>query len=328
MTFDPNDEDLEQFRFERHQQCISQPWVAALPGALPPAPAATDLNGFLAPLLATVTRQVDAQEVHNNILHTQVEYMVEKNEKNRVKHLHESVIKMLLYASAMDNESVPTELTESCKRIINSKTVALAEQELNLQFESRGLNMVSFLTGYTSNMYNGMLLWSSMDTPSNHSPFTFSEAEPIRMSEQMNPQVTVLKEERVASARQIENLKNQLYQLVRRRVGCRGGGRSLNIASVSFASSLFLSPPPSLSLSVSRRKQKFEVEETTSDKVDQDDMERENDELRGMLDRAAAAAEAAREGNNSGGGIGPNCPSRRGRSCGGGCPSSSARTPR
>ena len=33
MTFDPNDEDLEQFRFERHQQCISQPWVATLPGA-------------------------------------------------------------------------------------------------------------------------------------------------------------------------------------------------------------------------------------------------------------------------------------------------------
>jgi hypothetical protein len=105
--------------------------------------------------------------------------MVKKNEKNRVKHLHESVIKMLLYASAMDNKSVPTELTESCKRIINSKTVALAEQELNLQFESRGLNMVSFPTGYTSNMYNGMLLWSSMDTPSNHSPFIFSKAKPI-----------------------------------------------------------------------------------------------------------------------------------------------------
>ena len=103
--------------------------------------------------------------------------MVKKNKKNRVKHLHKSVIKMLLYASAMDNKSVPTELMESCKRIINSKTVALAEQELNLQFKSRGLNMVSFPTGYMSNMYNGMLLWSSMDTPSNHSPFTFSEAE-------------------------------------------------------------------------------------------------------------------------------------------------------
>ncbi|KAL3788538.1 hypothetical protein ACHAW5_009384 [Stephanodiscus triporus] len=105
-------------------------------------------------------------------------------------------------------------------------------------------------------------------------------------------QVTALKEERAASARQIENLKNQLYQL------------------------------------------QFQVEETTSDKVDQDDkyraelasarretsdarraldaldksradalvraaeLERENDELRGRLDRAAAAA---REGDDSGG---------------------------
>jgi hypothetical protein len=117
--------------------------------------------------------------------------MVEKSEKNRVKHLHVSTIKMFLSASAMDNESVPTELTESCKRIINSKTVALVEQELNLQFESRGLDMVGFPTGYTSNMYNGILLWSSMDTPSNHSPFSFSKAEPIRMSEQMNRHLTL-----------------------------------------------------------------------------------------------------------------------------------------
>ena len=51
--------------------------------------------------------------------------------------------------------------------------------------------MVSFPTGYTSNMYNGILLWSSMDTPSNHSPFTFSEAEPIRMVEQMNCNLTL-----------------------------------------------------------------------------------------------------------------------------------------
>lgn len=72
-----------------------------------------------------------------------------------------------------------------------------------------------------------------------------------RRIRERDAQVTTLKEERADTARQIENLKNQLYQLVRRRVGCRGGGRSLNIASVSFASSLFLSPPPSLSLCLS-----------------------------------------------------------------------------
>jgi hypothetical protein len=32
-----------------------------IPGGLPPAPAVADLNGFFAPLFATVTCQVDTQ---------------------------------------------------------------------------------------------------------------------------------------------------------------------------------------------------------------------------------------------------------------------------
>ena len=57
-----------------------------LPPAPPPAAAAAaDLNGFFAPLLATVSRQVDAQEVQNNIHHTHVEHMIDKSgeAKNR-----------------------------------------------------------------------------------------------------------------------------------------------------------------------------------------------------------------------------------------------------
>jgi hypothetical protein len=45
------------------------------------------------------------------------------------------------------------------------------------------MTKVSFMTGYTSNVYHGLLLWSSADTPSNHLPFSFSEAEPIRMED-------------------------------------------------------------------------------------------------------------------------------------------------
>jgi hypothetical protein len=81
---------------------------------------------------------------------------------------------MILFASALDNEEIPNELVDSCKRIINSKTMALTEQELNNQFESHGLNEVSFLPGYT-NVYAGSLIWASSDTPSNHSPFSFAE---------------------------------------------------------------------------------------------------------------------------------------------------------
>jgi hypothetical protein len=78
--------------------------------------------------------------------------------KNRVKNLVESTIKMLLFASAIDNETVPIDLSDSCKQFINSKTAALGKQELNLQFKNREMTEVSFMKGYTSSMYHGLLL--------------------------------------------------------------------------------------------------------------------------------------------------------------------------
>jgi hypothetical protein len=98
---------------------------------------------------------------------------------------------MFLFASALDSEEIPNEPVDSCKRIINSKTVALAEQELNNQFESHGLNEVSFLPGYIANVYAGSLIWASSDTPSNHSPFSFTEVEPIQATEQKNRHLTL-----------------------------------------------------------------------------------------------------------------------------------------
>jgi hypothetical protein len=86
---------------------------------------------------------------------------------------------MILFVSALDSEEIPDKPVNSCKRIINSKTVALAEQELNNRFESHGLNEVSFLPGYISNVYGGILTWASSDTPSNHSPFSFVEVERV-----------------------------------------------------------------------------------------------------------------------------------------------------
>jgi hypothetical protein len=53
--------------------------------------------------------------------------------------------------------------------------VALAEQELNNQFESHCLNKASFSPGYIANVYAGSLLWASNDTPSNYSPFSFAK---------------------------------------------------------------------------------------------------------------------------------------------------------
>ena len=119
--------------------------------------------------------------------------MIEKEGliKNRFKNLHESITKMIIFASAVDNEDTPDEPVESFKRIINSKTVALAEQEFNTQFESYGLSEVSFSQGYMANIYSGNLLWSSSDSPSNHSPFSLAEVEPLRADEQKNHHITL-----------------------------------------------------------------------------------------------------------------------------------------
>jgi hypothetical protein len=57
MTFDPNDDDLDRFKNERHQHCITQPWMNS-PGGLPPPPT-VDQAVVLGLLNATIACQVE-----------------------------------------------------------------------------------------------------------------------------------------------------------------------------------------------------------------------------------------------------------------------------
>ena len=86
---------------------------------------------------------------------------------------------MILFAPALGSDKIPNKPVDYCKCNIKSKKVALAEQELNNQFESHGLNEVSFSPGCIANVYAGSLIWASSDTPSNYSPFFFAKVEPI-----------------------------------------------------------------------------------------------------------------------------------------------------
>ena len=125
--------------------------------------------------------QADKHEEQNKILMKQLEHMIKKEGtiKNQFKNLHDSSIQMILFASALDNKDIHDKSVDSCKQIINNKTVALAEQELNNQFKSNGLNEVSFSPACIANVYAGSLIWASSGTPSNHSPFSFAKVEPI-----------------------------------------------------------------------------------------------------------------------------------------------------
>jgi hypothetical protein len=47
--------------------------------------------------------------------------------KDRLKKLHPSVLKFILFASAEDTNTVPPDVTDACKRLINSETEGLAD---------------------------------------------------------------------------------------------------------------------------------------------------------------------------------------------------------
>jgi hypothetical protein len=96
------------------------------------------------------------------------------------------VLKFLLFASAKDTTTVPTKVTNACKRFINSDSKALADQELNIQFQSRNLHDVAFSTGFTQAIYGGRFRWSDQSSSSNFSPFLMYEVEPIHAAEQQN----------------------------------------------------------------------------------------------------------------------------------------------
>ena len=197
---DPTDTALETFQKERQNKCISLlPPLGLLgpppipppghpPTFAPPGTAPTTNEAILQQLAASISRQSDEAKTQNELLTRQLEHNLEKDEKkkDRFKKLHSSTKQLILFASAEDADDVPAEVSESCKRFINAETMGIAEQELNLQFKNLGLQDAAFSPGLTQALYSGKFVWADKSTPSNFSPFSFFEVEPLAIAEQQN----------------------------------------------------------------------------------------------------------------------------------------------
>ncbi len=108
FSIDPNDTNLELFKTQCHQTHISAANTArtAVPNGLPPFPQGDQANlAVLGLLNTTISQQADQQEDQNKILEKQVNHLIKKknSSKNCVKNFHESTVKMILFASTMDN---------------------------------------------------------------------------------------------------------------------------------------------------------------------------------------------------------------------------------
>jgi len=195
-----NDNSLVNFQGERQRNCISPANPSNVPLGTPPtaipgppqifapgtAPTAND--AILHQLAASISRQSDEAKTQNELLTRQLEHNLDKEDrkKDRFKKLHSSTKQLILFASADDADDVPLEVAESCGRFINAETMGIAEQELNLQFKNLGLHDAAFSPGLTQALYSGKFTWADKSTPSNFSPFSFFEVEPLAIAEQQN----------------------------------------------------------------------------------------------------------------------------------------------
>lgn len=229
---DLTDPQLTDYQSKRNLHCIAPnhpplhhgppPLGAVVPPPGPPpifAPGAapTPNDAILQQLAASISRQSDEAAAHNELVTRQLELSVEKEEKkkDRFKKLHSSTKQLIIFASAEDADDVPSDVTESCKRFINAETTGVAEQELNLQFKNLGLQDAAFSPGLTQALYAGKFLWADKGTPSNFSPFSIFEVEPLLAADQQNRHLILHLVETQGKGKTLDEIKASSKQEVK-----------------------------------------------------------------------------------------------------------------
>jgi hypothetical protein len=85
----------------------------------------------------------------------------------------------VLNAASTNSDSPANNITASYVQIINSKTAGMANKELQSQMSELGHANAGFAHSLASSLYVGNILWNNRSTPSNLSPFTVFELDPL-----------------------------------------------------------------------------------------------------------------------------------------------------
>jgi hypothetical protein len=86
---------------------------------------------------------------------------------------------------------------------------------LNTQFQERNFLDVAFSAGFTQALYNGRFRWSDQSTPSNFSPFSTFEVDPINLSDQQNCHFIIHIILTQGKGRTIDKIKSSNKQIVK-----------------------------------------------------------------------------------------------------------------
>ncbi len=85
----------------------------------------------------------------------------------------------MLNAASTDSNFPADNILASYLSIINSDTAGMANKELQSQMTGLGLSDAGFTHGLAASLYAGDLKWNNRTTPSNVSPFTVFELDPL-----------------------------------------------------------------------------------------------------------------------------------------------------
>jgi hypothetical protein len=166
---------------------------------------------------ASIARQADALEAITTTNENTLSFQrnKENKKKDRFNKFHPSVKQMILFASSVDVEDIPTVPEDSCKRFINATSQGIAEQELSMQFKAMDLGEMAYATGLTLNLYSGKFLYSVRHNPSNFSCFSVHEGTHLDKEEQQHRQLLLHLIETKGKGQSLEEIKSLNKQILK-----------------------------------------------------------------------------------------------------------------
>ncbi len=99
--------------------------------------------------------------------------------KNKAEKWHPTSQCIVLNAASTDSDSPAKEIPETYPRIINSETAGMADKELQSQMLALGHADAGFAHGLAASLFVGDILCNNCSMPSNLSPFTVFELNPL-----------------------------------------------------------------------------------------------------------------------------------------------------
>ena len=164
-----DDPDTDKWGKRRHNNCITTQ-SQNLPN--------NNGSGFNDEIIQSLTHSIDNQTVLFESLRQ--EKQDEKEEKsNKYSDLHDSTKRLILNASSIDGESIPTEPIITCLNFFNKKNISKALDFLESSLSQDLKCCATVETGLVTALYNGHFLRDRDDSPSNFSFFMIPKKLPL-----------------------------------------------------------------------------------------------------------------------------------------------------